>query len=161
MEENDPEIIAKNECVGALFAPVTGRDPFLNDSLRSAIDLVLAGDRGAPASLDLFMRKAVELASRRGAPGESFSMFHVNLRARSYEPLWLRSELIDGLKPMTGCRQSMLVVSGLREAVQRGLPRSRRRISAPAAMAEARRYIDALGSRFAAKGCKLTIMYLD
>jgi len=161
MEGKDPDIIAKNECIGALFAPVTGHDPFLNDSLRSAIDCILSEDKGGPASLEAFMRKAVELSMRKsGGPG-SFSMFHVNLRARSYEPLWLRGELMEGLKPMTGCRQSMLVVSGLKEAVQRAMPRRGRRSNADAAMAEARHYIDALSARFAANGCKLSILYLD
>lgn len=161
-KSEDPEVIARNECVGALFAGLTGRDPFLNDSLRGAIEYAIGAEGGSPDSLEAFMRKAMELLARRGGRGsENFAMFHVNLRSRPYEPLWMRGEIVDGLKPMTGCRRSLLVVSGLKEAVAKALPRNRRRMGLPQALAEARAYIDALGVRFAAAGSRVSILYLD
>ena len=158
--DGDPELPAKNACVDALFAPETGSDPFLNDSMRSAIEFAITGD-GSPSSLESFMRKAMELSHSRRLGQSNFSMVHVNLRSRSYEPLWVRQELLDGLKNMAGHRRSLLVVSGLEEAVCRALPKRGRRKRAPVAMAEARRYIDSLGARFSAGGSRMNIMYLD
>jgi hypothetical protein len=160
-QQQDPDLIAKNECVGALFAGVTGRDPFLNDNLRDAIDRVLSEETGATASLEQFVHKAMELTHRKGANGENFSMFRVDLRSRPYEPLWVRSELIEALKPMTGHRSALLVVSGLEEAVARSLPRNRRRIGREEALAEARGFIDSLAARFTATGCRLNILYVS
>ncbi len=160
MENKDPDLIAKNAAVAALFYPLTGNDPFLGDSLRSGIDSALSGEDGAPASFDSFMSKALELSRRRGMGRES-AVGHVNLRGRAYEPLWVRGELVGALRPMTGCRRSILVVSGLSGAVIRALPKRRRRTLAAEALAEARRYIDALASRFAAGNCQLTVLYLD
>jgi hypothetical protein len=158
---DDPDLVAKNECVGELFAPVTGRDPYLNDSIRAGIDYALGAADGPPPPLEKFVQHAMELSRQKGGVADDFSMFHVNLRTRPYEPLWLRAELVEALKPMTGSRSSLLVVSGLQEAVQKALPRNKKRMGLDAAMAEARRYIDALGSRFAAEGCRLNILYVD
>ncbi len=156
----DPEIIAKNECIGALFGPVTGEDPFLNDSLRAAIDYALSEEHGSPAPLEAFMRKAVELSSSRGT-GEAFSMLHINLRERAYDPLWLRGELLEGLKPMTGIRRCLIVISGLREAVHKSITRSERKKGKDVAHEDARQYIDSLAAKYAADNSRLTIMYLD
>ena len=161
MQNKDPDLIAKNECVGALFAGLTGRDPYLNDNVRSAIDYALSTEGGDPVSLDEFMRKAVELSMRKGHGASNFSMCHVNLRSRCYEPLWIHSELVADLKRMTGCKRALLVISGLSEAVARSLPRRRRRMGKTAAMSEARHFIDTLGARFSARGCRLSILYLD
>jgi len=158
---NDPELVAKNECVEALFSPMTGSDPYLNDKLRSGIELSISGESGLPASLDDFVRKAMELAAEKGLGPDNFGHLHVNLRERAYEPLWLRNEIIDGLKPMTGLRKSLLTVSGLDDAVRRALPKRRRGMSEENARAEAHHYIDALSARFAAYGCNMKILYLD
>ncbi|MBN1403174.1 MAG: hypothetical protein JW942_01735 [Opitutales bacterium] len=160
MQNKDPDIIAKNECIGALFAPLTGQDPFLNDAMRSAIDYALSGDGGSPASLEAFMHKAVELSVNSGRGG-SVSMYHLNLRGRSYEPLWMRGELISGLKPLTGESRSLLIVSGLREAVRNTLPRRQKSRREADVMEEARQYIDALAARFTASSSHLTILYQD
>lgn len=158
---SDPELVAKNECVDALFGKMTGSDPYLNDKMRSGIELSISGETGLPASLDDFVKKAIDLAAEKGLGPDNFGHLHVNLRERSYEPLWLRNELIDGLKPMTGLRKSMLIVSGLDDAVKRALPKRKRGMSEEAAKAEARHYIDSLSARFAAYGCKMSILYLD
>ena len=160
-EVKDPELIAKNECIGALFSGVTGSDPYLNDNMRSAIECWIAEEGGDPKSLEIFVQKAVELALSKGVNLDNFNMFQVNLRERPYEPLFIRKELIDGLKPMTGAPQSLLVISGLKEAVTRALPKRKRKSTAESAMAEAEHYIDALGARFTANGCRLKILYLD
>lgn len=160
MENKDPDLIAKNACVEALFSSVTGSDPYLSDSLRAGIDSALSGEGGDPAPFDAFVREALELSRRRGA-GEGAAVFRVNLRLRPYEPLWTRSELVEALKPMVGCRCAVLVVSGLQEAVLRSLPARRRRGLDGDAVAEARHYIDALAARFSASGCRMTILYTD
>lgn len=157
----DPELVAKNECVEALFGPLTGSDPYLNDALRSGIELSISGEDGLPASLDDFVKKAMEYATEKGLGPDDFGHLHVNLRERAYEPLWLRNELIDGLKPMTGLRKSILIVSGLDEAVRRALPKRKRGMSEANAKAEAHHYIDALSARFAAYGCNMKILYID
>jgi hypothetical protein len=161
MERNNPELIAKNECVSALFASVTGRDPYLNDSMREAIDLALAEEGCTEATMEQFLRKALELAQLRGGRVEDFKFCHVNLRGRAYDPLWLRSELLAALKPLTGARNALLVVSELGEAVRLSLPARKVRSGHSEALAAARQYIDEQAARFAIKGCRMNIMYLD
>ena len=158
---SDPELLAKNECVEALFGTLTGSDPYLNDKMRAGIEISLSGEGGAPASLDDFVEKAMLLAAEKGLGPDNFGHLHVNLRERAYEPLWLRGELIDGLKPMTGLLKLIFVVSGLGEAVTRALPKRRRGMTEETARAEARRYIDTLSARFAAHGCKMRVLYID
>jgi hypothetical protein len=161
MQGSDPDLIAKNECVGALFAGLTGCDPYLNDNVRSAIDFSITGQDGSPAPMDAFLHRAEELSRKKGQGFGSFCMCHINLRERFYEPLWINIELVAGLKRMAGSRRSLLVVSGLRDALRRSLPRRRRRIGEPAAMAEARHFIDSLGARYSTSECRMSILYLD
>jgi hypothetical protein len=160
MENADPDLIAKNECIGALFPRITGRDPFFNDCVRAALDEALAKGDGQPVPLEVFMRRAFELSSNHGGC-EGFSMCVVNLRARTYEPLWLRSEILGDLKRVVGYKRALIVVSGLRGAVERSLRRRTARAGFDAAMAEARHLIDSLAARFSAGQSRLSVLYLD
>lgn len=160
MEPSNPELLAKNACVNALFAAVTGRDPYLNDAMREAIELALADEGRVDASVEAFLRKALELARMRGERVEDFQFCHVNLRGRAYDPLWLRSELVAALKPMTGTRNALLVVSGLAGAVGAG-GSTRKQRAAAESLAAARAYVDELSARFAVRGCRMNILYLD
>ncbi len=158
MEPRDPERVAKIQCINALFYDATAHDPFLNESVLEGIEQALAGEGAAPVSLDEFSRRARELSVERTGREPSFDLCHLNLRERSYDPLFIRGELLGHLKRLAGYPRALLVVSGLEAAVDRlgGARRKRDRV-----LEEARRYIDALTSRFAAPGCCVTVLYLD
>ena len=157
---NDPDLVAKNECVGALFPNFTGRDPYFNDCVRAAMEEAISDGTGNPVPLDVFMKSAFELSLKRGG-GVGFSMCIVNLRARIFEPLWLRAELLGDLKRVAGYKRALIVVSGLRGAVERSLPRRGRRSGFDAAMTDARHLIDSLAARFSAGRNRLSVLYLD
>ena len=159
MDCKDPDLVAKNECVGALFSNVTGCDPYFNDCVRAAMEEALSeGDN--PVPLDIFMRSAFELSYNRGGCA-GFAMCIVNLRARVFEPLWLRYELLSDLKRIAGHKRALIVVTGLRGAVERSLPRRGRRSGFDVAMADARHLIDSLSGRFSVGRNKLSVLYLD
>ena len=156
----DPDLIAKNECIGELLPNVTGRDPYFNDCVRAAIEEVLSDGEGEPVPLDIFMRRAFELSYCRGGCA-GFSMCIVNLRARAFEPLWLRTELLNDLKRIVGYKKTLIVVSGLRGAVERSMPRRSGRAGFDNAMIEARHMIDSLAGRFSVGRNRLSVLYLD
>jgi hypothetical protein len=160
MDTRDPDLIAKNECIGALFPNVTGRDPYFNDCVRSALEEAISDETNSPVPLEIFMRRAFELSMNRGGC-TGFSMCIVNLRARVFEPLWLRSELMSNFKRVTGYKSALVVVSGLRGAVERSIPRRGRRAGFDAAMSEARHLIDSLAARFSAGRSRLSVLYID
>ena len=158
MQSNDPELLAKLQCINALFADTTGRDPYLAESLCEAIEFAIAGGSGRPSTLVEFSEKAIELRRQRQGTPPSFQLRHLNLRECSYDPLFVRKQLLDGLKQLAGYQRALLVVSGLAEAVKRAAPRARHLAQRHE---EARRYIDAVTAGFASAGACITILYLD
>lgn len=158
MRADDPEQVAKVQCVNALFADATFHDPFLNDSMCAAIEAAISGEDGPPAPLTEFLAKALELRAQRGGAPVGFDLRHLNLRGKSYDPLFVRQELLLHLKHLAGYPRSLLVISALRDAVSTGNPRSRKNTQR---FEEARRYIEALTSQYAGPGCCTTILYVN
>ena len=48
---------------------------------------------------------------------ESFGFSHWNLGSHPYDPLWIRAHLVRELKQISGFRQALLLITGLRSAI--------------------------------------------
>ncbi|MDX2108865.1 MAG: hypothetical protein SFY80_01355 [Verrucomicrobiota bacterium] len=158
MNLTHPEELAKLHCLKALFRSTTGQDPVLAGYLKAAIDFSVTGDSALPAPILQFTAAALDLAEKQDPDSDcSYGLEHIELRGRTWDPLWMREELIGALKRLAGYEHCLLLVTGLREGVcPQGRPfTSRRKQSVQDAVA----YIDALAARYASASAKLTLLY--
>ncbi len=159
MSERDPELVAKLHCLNALLADKTGRDPFFTDTIREAIELAITGNRNGKASLPAFAKMAFELSEQVNEAPPSFGFELIDLKGGSFDPLWVREELVSALKRLAGYRHTVLVVSGLEKACRNGS--LRRTFKVRRRCTEARRYIEAVAAQYTAAGACATIYFFD
>ena len=127
-EPNPTEEIAKFQCLHALFGDRDTYGPDLARHLKSAIDFSLTGSDVAPAPLDQFAEAAERLRAKQNPETSgSFALQHLDLRSRTYEPLWVRAELIEHMKQLAGYSRALLLISGLRESFPHGRQQLKRR----------------------------------
>lgn len=152
------EELAKLHCVLNLFGENTGDDPYLVRHLKDAIDASLVEEVGTSHSLDDFAAAAFRLAE--GQPGihASYGLFHLDLRGRGFDPLFIRSELVQGLRRIAGYRRALVVVTGLRESIigPSGYFTTKRREEVDAATA----YIDEFAAQWTTENTELNILYV-
>jgi hypothetical protein len=142
-----------------LFGQNTGDDPYLVRHLKDAIDASLVEEMGTDDSLDDFAAAAFRLAQEQPGIEASYGLFHLDLRGRGFDPLFIREELVRGLRSIAGYRRGLVVVTGLREAIigpsgQRLTPRRRETLE------EAASYIDEVASQWTTENTELNLLYV-
>lgn len=162
MRKKSPEQLAKLHCLHSLFELEEEADPDLATHLQTAIEFSLREEAIAPdaGEVENFAYLAKMLVEEQAHYTPSYGVYVLDLRGRCYDELWVRLEVIGGLKQLAGYARSLLMVRGLREAVLqggRGKYFSKRRRAQHAA---ARSYIDELAAAWTARGCALTILYV-
>ncbi len=158
MRDTQPEELAKLHCLRHLFGLSAGEDSYLADQIRKAIERALTGSEDGPAPLSRFMETALRLCEAQRAARPSRGLYHLDLRGGPFDPLWARQELLKALRHLSGRGSALLLVTGLRGALQgRGRYWTRRRRERHR---RAVQYIDQLASRWAAPRGVLTILYL-
>lgn len=87
----------------------------------------------------------------------SYGFFHLDFKEKTFDPLFARDELLHGLKRVAGYQNSLVLVTGLRDAVkghrQRFSPQCRK------SHAEAMAYIDAVAAEWTTEFTDLTVIY--
>lgn len=152
-----PEELAKWHCVVNLFAEATGDDPFLAKNIKEAIDASLSAEEGLDASIDNFAEAALRLMQDDAVLAASYGLFHLELRGRGFDPLFVRDELISGLKRLAGYETALLLITGLRDAVTGPNRRYTRRRQED--FEEAKAYIDSVAAEWTTENTALTILY--
>jgi len=119
--------------INALFAHVTGHDLYLAQQIQSAIAFSLAEleqqTTANPESIakydDAFSEAAAKLLGKFFSEQPSHGFFHWNAThsLEAATPLFVRSEIMTGLKQLARFRESTLLVTNLRPAL---LPPDRR-----------------------------------
>ncbi len=108
------EELAKWQCLQSLFAP--WGDPDMTRHLKSAIEFALTGDEHGLAPVSVFTEAAMRLA--RDKMGErSFGLEHWPVVTSDLDPLWFHHRLVKILKKLSGLRESLLLITGLRQAL--------------------------------------------
>jgi hypothetical protein len=156
-DKTTSEEFAKWHCILHLFSEATEQDPFLAKYLKDAIDTSLSAEKSLEPTMANFAAAAFKLVKEDNSLAASYGFFHLDLGGRSFEPLFIRSELIRGLKKVAGYQTSLVLVTGLREAVMN----KRQRFTAPCqkTYAEAKSYIDALATEWTTENTNLTVLY--
>lgn len=152
------EELAKLHCVLNLFGENTGDDPYLVRHLKDAIDASLVEESGDAKGLDEFVDAAFRLANEQPGLRASYGLFHLDLRGRGFDPLFIRDELVRGLRTVAGYRRALVVVTGLREAIV-GSARyftSKRREQ----LDDATRYIDEVAAQWTTENTELNLLYV-
>lgn len=114
MNHPTPEELAKWQCLQSLFAP--WGDAEMTRHLKSAIEFALTGDDQGFAPVTLFTEAAIRVARER--MGErSFGLEHWPVQPSDLDPLWFHHRLVKILKNLSGLRESLLLITGLRQAL--------------------------------------------
>lgn len=153
------EDLAKLHCVLNLFRENTGEDPYLVRHLKEAIDASLVEETGSSESIDEFAAAAVRLAQEQPGIDASYGLFHLDLRGRGFDPLFIREELLGGLRKIAGYRRGLVVITGLRDAIigpAGGYLTARRRESLDLAT----QYIDDLAAQWTTEETELNLLYV-
>lgn len=153
------EDLAKLHCVLNLFGENTGDDPYFVLNIKEAIDASLVDEEAGPDdSIERFADAAFRLVE--GQPGleASYGLHHLDLRGRGFDPLFIRNELLGGLRKVAGYRNALIVVTGLREAIigPTGYLTQKRRTE----LSEATQYIDELAAKWTTDYTELSILYV-
>jgi hypothetical protein len=154
---DDAEELAKWHCVLNLFGEATGADAFFARNIKEAIDACLAEEEGLDASLANFTEAALRLAAENDVLSSSYGLFHLDLRGRDFDPLFVRGELLGGLKRIAGYETALVLVTGLRGAVTG----TGKRFTAQrqAAYVEAKAYIDSVTAEWTTENTAVSILY--
>lgn len=152
------EDLAKLHCVLNLFGENTGDDPYFVRNIKEAIDASLVEEPGTDDSIEMFAAAAFRLVE--GQPGlqASYGLHHLDLRGRGFDPLFIREELLGGLRRIAGYRNALIVVTGLREAIvgPTGYLTQKRRLELDGAT----QYIDELAAQWTTDYTELSILYV-
>jgi hypothetical protein len=155
---DSPEEIAKLHVLKALFAPDSSGADTITEHIKSAIDYHLTGSMTQTAPLQAFAETALKLFADQQKLPPSYGLQHIELRGRSYEPLYLREEIIGALKQLAGYRHALLLITGLRQALapeaKYWTQRLRREHQAAVS------FIDQLALQYATPSTRLTLLYL-
>jgi len=156
------EDLAKLHCLHSIFGGAGETAPHLIRSIKEAIEESLRDAQGAPdapVSLEAFTEAALKIGSGHPFCELSYGIFHLNLAGRAYDPLFVREELVAGLRRIAGYAHALVVVSGLRQAVTGHLkPRQRNR--AEHSVEQAMAWIDETARHWKTANCELTIIYI-
>lgn len=151
------EELAKWHCIQNLFGEATGDDPFLAKSIKEAIDACLEEEAGLDPTLDNFTEAALRLAAENHVVAASYGLYHLDLRGREFDPLFVRTELLGGLKRIAGYSSALVFITGLKDAVKgRGQRFTAKR---QADYEEAKHYIDSLAAEWTTENTALSILY--
>lgn len=152
------EDLVKLHCVHHLFADATGEDPYLVQHIKEAIDESLREEPALEENLETFAEAAIRLLREQPFVRASYGFFHLNLTDRGFDPLFVREELLQGLKRIAGYETTLIVVTGLRSSIcPKGKYFTRRQQEV---YAHARDYVDRLAQRYSTANTHLSILYL-
>lgn len=158
MIDHNPEELAKIHCLNALFSSQGAVSTELTHHIKSVIDYHLTRSTNERVSLEEFARMAIEILREQNYLSPSYGLFHLDLREREFDALWVQEELVRGLKRLSGCEQALLLVTGLRKSIAPHAKRWTRNLKDR--HAECIDYIDDLAARYSSSSTKLTLIYL-
>ncbi|KAF0093802.1 MAG: hypothetical protein E1N59_2455 [Puniceicoccaceae bacterium 5H] len=148
---------AKYHCLHYLFAEAAGGDPYLLKHIKEAIDQSIAEEPEMDDTVEAFAETAMRLSQNQPFKQSSYGLFHLKLEGQPFDPLFVRQELVRGLKSVAGYDSALLLITGLRESITCGKPFTRKQQERHE---EARGYIDALASQFTTANAELSILYV-
>ncbi len=152
------EDLAKLHCVLKLFGEHTGDDPYLVQHIKEAIDASLVEESGVDDGIETFAEAALRLVATQPGVVSSYGLHHLDLRGRGFDPLFIRQDLLAGLRKVAGYRSALIVVTGLRESiVGKGGYFTRKKRGQ---LEEATRYIDELAAQWTTEQTELSILYV-
>ena len=154
---NNVNEVAKLHCLQTLLGEATGHDPYLTKQIKNAIDFSLTGSVEKSASLKRFTEAAVRLVREYRTMPVSCGICHLDVRKREFDPLWIHEELQRIFKTLSGYKSALLIVSGLKQSIQRPGKYWTRKCRAK--HAEAMDYIDETAAQRSARNTRVNIMY--
>lgn len=155
---NTKEDLAKLHCVLNLFRQATGDDPYLAQNIKEAIDASLEEDQEAESSIDQFAEAAMRLLSQQPGIRSSYGLFHLDLSGRPFDLLFLREELLRGLRKVAGYRNALIVITGLRSAITH--PTGYYTRERQERYQEAVYFIDELAAKWTTDSTEISILYV-
>jgi hypothetical protein len=97
-----------------LLSAAVGADADLARQVQAAVDFTL--ENAAPGGPDAATlgQAAEALLGLFRRDGRTPALAHLDLREQAWEPLWIRQRVLAALRPLAGCREGILLTTGLR-----------------------------------------------
>lgn len=154
-----PDPVEQLRTLNELLARIS--DPERSEHARRALEFFYLEHLEETVSVDL--GDYVERLSRlhfgaRGEPPDvAFAHWHVP-QLEDFSPLWIRQAIVSEMKKLAGCREALLLVTGLRDAV---CPPGKYWTQARQTQYQrVRGWIDELACAWASRGSKLQVVVL-
>jgi len=149
--------LARVHCVAELFPQITGEDPFLARQMKEAIERSILSNPNLVNDLETFTRIALELGGD-WEEDQACSAFAIDFGDRGWDPLFAREEFVRQLKKSSGLQKVVVLVAGLKGAIQGAGRYETQRIKQQ--YAEAVAYLDDLAARWSTPSTQLQVLYL-
>lgn len=104
--------------LNSLLSLATGSDGELAKQIESAIEFSRGQLGEEHPQHDLLSRSARRLLELHLNNATACGFQHCDLREQSNDPLWIRAQVIGALRKLAGCREAILLVSGLPSLVR-------------------------------------------
>ncbi|MFW5883749.1 MAG: hypothetical protein ACOCVG_05215 [Verrucomicrobiota bacterium] len=113
------DLLLKLKSASGLLVVAAGADRRQTAEVQAAIDFLRSErDQGRQETPPELYDRTIEDLLRLTRPGsEGWGFRHWNLRGDRYDPLFIRARLLRELRQLAGFPESLLLVTGLREAL--------------------------------------------
>ncbi len=158
-ERHWSEDLARLHCLQALFPDWTGGDPFLLRQIKASIEDSMRSQPDTEDTFELFSALAACLRHQAPNPAPATHAFiRLDFSNRTWDPLFVRQDIIRQLKRHAGTDHIFLLVRGLRKAL---FPNARYQTRARTeAFLDATRFIDQLALRWSTPSSRIHLLYL-
>lgn len=107
------ETLSQLRSLNSLLSLATGSDKELARQIESAIEFSRGQLGDEHPQHDLLSRSARRLLELHLNHTSPCGFQHCDLRGQGNDPLWIRAQVIEALRKLTGCREAILLISGL------------------------------------------------
>lgn len=120
MKADQRDRITRLHLLNTLFPLLTGEDLYLAKQIEHTINFTSTGDPEEPGNPEHFNEALVQLLEKYLTREQNFGFYHwkASLDENTWDPLWAREAVIQGLKQISGFEKAMFIGTGLRASVQ-------------------------------------------
>lgn len=142
----------------SLFGDWTNEDPFLLEQIRTAIEASLRDSPNHDESLEAFTHAAHQLRQEQSPESPNTDCIHLDLRSKSFDPLFIRDELVKKLKILAGKRHIFVLVRGLKSSIRPNARKFSKHDKSQ--LNEASILIDSIAQRWSTPSSTIHLIYL-
>lgn len=109
------EDVEQLRCLNSLLTLTTGSDPDVSNQIGRALDF--QNERTKPLKKESLGDSVQMLLNLHLKDKQTAGFYHLELNDLHLGPLWIRVQLVRGLKNLTGYQEGVLLVTGLKNFI--------------------------------------------